>query len=126
LGGGKVSNQVIRYSEAFKIRVIEELEGGRFRSQAEAREFYGLGNVTIRRWLLKYGRNHLVKRVVRVETADERDQLKALKKKVREQEKALAHAMVEKVLSESFLEIACEQLGFSDVESFKKKVDGKL
>lgn len=119
-----MSNEVIRYSEAFKIRVIEEIESGRFRSPNEARLFYGLGSTTLKNWLLKYGRNHLVKKVVRVETPDERCQVKSLKKRVRELERALADSRVAELMERTFLEIACEDMG-RDIHEFKKNANLK-
>jgi transposase-like protein len=83
-----MSAQIIRYSEAFKRKVVEELEKGELRNQLEARERYGIGGgSTIHRWLRKYGKNHLVAKVVKVESMKERDRIKQLKRKIRELEK---------------------------------------
>jgi transposase len=117
-----VSEEVIRYSEAFKLHVVGEIESGRFRSQNEAREFYGLGAETVRRWLMKYGRNRLLKKVVRVETPDEKSQVKKLQQRIRDLEQALADAKLAELMERSFLEVACRDLG-CDITVFKKNAD---
>jgi transposase-like protein len=112
----------IRYSEAFKLQVLRELESGKFPTRAAAARAYGIrGGVTIESWAKKYGRSHLLGKVVRVETPEERDETQALRKRVRELEKALADAHLKQCLDEAYLEIACERAGIKDVAAFKKK-----
>ena len=117
---------VIRYSNCFKLQVVEELENGRFSSISAAQEHYGItGSETIQGWLRKYGRNHLRAKVVRVEKPDEAGQVRQLKKQIRQLKEALGQTQAEKVIGDAFLEIACEQLGV-EPEEFKKKADMKL
>jgi transposase len=117
----KFSTQ-IRYSIAFKQQVIADLESGRLGSIEAANRHYGItGKATIRRWLRKYGRNHLLPKVVRVEKPDEADQIRQLKRQVEELQKALGRTQLEKILGDAFLAEACQALG-TDVEAFKKKV----
>lgn len=113
----------IRYSIAFKQQVIADLESGRFGSMDAASKHYGIGGKsTVRKWLKKYGRNHLIPKVVRVEKPDEADQIRQLKQQIEQLQKALGRTQLEKIMEEAFLHQACEALG-TDVESFKKKVD---
>jgi len=115
----------IRYSVAFKRQVVGELEAGRFRSIQEANQHYGIGGaMTVRRWLGQFGKNHLIPKVVRVEKPDEADRIRQLRQEIRQLKQALGETQLRNVLNESFLEIACEQLG-QDVEAFKKKVATK-
>ena len=117
---------IVRYSMSFKQQIIRQLELGRFASISEAQEHYGIkGAETIKRWLKRYGRNHLCAKVVRVERPDEKDQITQLKRQIKQLKEALGQTQAENVLNQEFLKIACEQLG-QDVESFKKKVDTKL
>jgi transposase-like protein len=110
---------------AFKQQVVDELESGRLRSLEEARARYGIGgSCTIREWLKRLGKNHLIPKVVRVEKPDEANQVAALKKQIRELQQALGQTQLANVMNETFLGMACEQLGV-DAESFKKKVDTK-
>lgn len=119
--------QIIRYSEAFKRKVVEDLEKGQLRNQAEARELYGIGGrSTIHRWIRRYGKNHLLAKVVKVESMKERDRVKQLKRRIRELEKALSETKVEQVLDRAYFEILCEQMGIEDPQEFKKKLAGKV
>ena len=80
-----MSRQVIRYSEAFKLQVISELESGKLSSIFEAQRRYGIrGGQTVQNWLKKYGRNHLMNKIIKVQTPKDRDEVKELKKRIRE------------------------------------------
>ena len=119
-------NTVIRYSEAFKMKVVSEIEVGKWHSMLEAREGYGIGGkATVQRWVRTYGKKTLQTRIVRVQIAKEIDQVKALKRRVKELEKALATTTVRAVLNEAYVEEACEQMGLG-VDAFKKKADALL
>ena len=116
---------IIRYSVCFKQQVVSELESGRFDSILQASEHYGIGgSKTIRRWLCKFGRNHLCPKVIRVEKPNEQDQVRQLKRQIRQLKEALGQTQAEKVIGEEFLKIACAEMG-QDVDAFKKKVDTK-
>ena len=117
---------VIRYSQSFKQQVISDLESGRFSTLAQAKEHYGIaGAVTIRNWLLKYGKNHLCAKVVHVEKPDEKSKILELQKQIRQLKEALGQTQAENVLNQEFLKIACEEMG-QDIESFKKKAGIEL
>lgn len=77
------------------------------------------------RWAMKYGKHHLVGKVVRVETPQEVNEVKGLRKRVRELETALAEAHLDSRLDAAYLRIACRTAGIEDVEGFKKKHVGK-
>ena len=115
----------VRYSESFKIKLIKDLESGRFSSIHQAQLHYGIkGSGTIRNWLIRYGRNHLISKVVRVETPDEKQKMKELKAEIRQLKEALGETQAENMLNRAFLKIACGELG-QDVEAFKKKAATK-
>lgn len=119
-----MTRKQIVYSEAFKLQVVQELESGELSSQYQARQRYGIkGGDTLNRWLAKYGRQHLIPKVVRVETRDERDRIQEYRRRIRELEKALADAKVKEVLAQAQYEVLCEELGV-DAEEFKKKLAG--
>lgn len=114
---------VRRYSISFKRQVIADLESGRFCSIESARQHYGIGGMTtVQKWLRKYGKNHLLPKVVIVQKPNERDQIRALKRQLAELQRALGQTQVQNVLNAEFLKIACDELD-CDVEVFKKKVD---
>ena len=117
----------IRYSEAFKLQVLRELEDGRFPTRSAAARTYGIrGGATIEYWARKYGKSHLLGKVIRVETPQEVDEKRELRKRVRELEKALADAHLKGVFDDAYLKVACRAAGIDDVEAFKKKHAGKL
>ena len=120
-----VLTRVVRYSEAFKLQVVEEIESGRFSSANEASKAYGItGNGTVERWMRQSGRGRLLKKVVRVEKPDEPGELRRLKDRVRRLEEALADAHIDSALDQSYFEILCEQKGI-DTDAFKKKHGGE-
>ena len=122
-----MGRELVRYSEAFKRHVVDELERGAVRSHGEARERFGIrGATTINTWLRRYGKNHLLRRVVRVESVEDRDQVKALKGRIRDLERAVADAKVQETLAKAYFEIVCEQRGVTDVEALKKSIAEKL
>ena len=116
---------VMRYSEAFKLQVVRELEQGRFGSAGEAGRAYGVkGSRTVALWVQRFGKEHLLRKVVRVMKADERGEVEALRKRVRELERALADAHLDLKLEAAYVKLACEAAGVQDVAEFKKKHAG--
>ena len=115
-------NKSVRYSEAFKLHVLRELTDGKFPSLHAAARAYGIrGGSTIQKWIRRYGRTELLTRRIRVETPKEVSELKQLRQRVRELEKALADAHIDGRLAEAYLQLACERAGIDDVAAFKKK-----
>ena len=115
--------RAVRYSEAFKMEIVRELEreGVSFISLEKKYGIWGRG--TIRRWVSQYGNGSRGK-VIRVEKPEEIDELKRLKERVRRLETALADANVDLALEREFTRIACKRAGIADVDEFKKKCDG--
>lgn len=114
----------IRYSEAFKRHVVRELESAEL-TFAEVKRKYGIrGEATVQVWVGKYG-NGTRGRIIRVETPEQRDELKELKERVKRLESALADANIDLALERAYTRMACERAGIKDVEGFKKKSAGK-
>lgn len=112
----------VRYSEAFKLQVVRQLEEGKYGSPWEAGQAYGVkGTDTVALWVRQFGKDHLLGKLVRVMKADEQSEVKALRKRVRELERALADAHLDLRLEAAYVELACEAAGIEDVASFKKK-----
>ena len=109
-----------RYSEAFKRQVLDEIARGKFGSIHQAGQAYGLGMPTVYRWIRAHGREELLPKRIRIETMEERGELKESQKRIRELEAALADALMDRYLGEAFLEIACEKLKTTP-EELKKK-----
>ena len=111
----------IRYSEAFKRQVVEELERGKHSSIGVARRAYGIrGAETVPAWVRKYGREDLLPKRVRVETLKERNELKEARKRIRELEAAVADAHIDHCLEKAYFHVACDRMGV-DPDEFKKK-----
>lgn len=111
----------VRYSEAFKRRIVQEVERGKHRSLNGVANAYGIGGMsTVAGWVRKYGREDLLPRNVRIETLDERNELKAARKRIRELEAAVADAHIDYCLEKAYLHVACDRMG-TDPDSFKKK-----
>ena len=109
------------YSTAFKLKVISEIESGEL-SIEQARKIYNIGgSSTITKWIKKFGRNHLLGKIVRIEMRDEIDQLKKLQKEKAELESALAKAHLKILSLETIIESAEEDLGIELKKSTEKK-----
>ena len=110
---------VIRYSEAFKLQVVREVESGRFSSAGEAGRAYGVkGPTTVAYWVRRYGKEHLLGKVVRVMKADEQTEVKTLRQRVRTLERALADAHLDLKFEAAYVQLACEAAGIQDVSEF--------
>jgi transposase len=117
-------NYGIRYSEAFKMAAVRELEEQDLPFEAIRRKYGIKGSVTVQKWVRKYGNGSRGKRI-RVERPEEINELKRLKDRVRRLESALADANIDLALERAFTELACERAGL-EVEEFKKKAAGQL
>jgi transposase-like protein len=112
---------VIRYSEAFKLRLVEDVASGKHRSLDEAGRRNGIrGGSTLRRWIKQYGRADVLPKRIKVETVKEIDEPREARRRIREPEAALANAHMDYCLESAFLDIACGKLGTS-AEELKKK-----
>ena len=80
----------VRYSDAFKLKVVQDIEKGKL-TISEARRLYEInGTNSVYRWLRKYGKNDLIQKVVRIEMKDEKSQLKKKDERIRELESVIA------------------------------------
>ena len=119
----RANRDAIRYSEAFKLSVVREVEAGGLAFKAATRKYGIKGTSTVSCWVRKYG-NGTRGKIIRVEKPDEIDQMKQLKERVRRLESALGTAHVDLALERAYTEIACERAGIADVAAFKKKAAG--
>ena len=113
--------EIIRYSEAFKQKVIGEIEEGKY-SIAEARRIYdikGCGNIYS--WLKKYGKNHLIGKIVRIEMKGEKDRLKELEKENQRLKEAMSDVVMENRALNNLIKIVENDYGIE----IKKNIDTK-
>ena len=99
-----------RYSEAFKRQVVSEYESGV--SVNALKKKYGIGgSETINLWIEKYARDGYRHELIRIQTADEIDQIKRLEKRIEELERNLGRVTLEKMKLESTVEEMEETYG---------------
>ena len=97
--------KVVRYSISFKQMVVNEVESGR--SCEYLRRKYDIGStVTIPRWVQRLGKNHLLNKIVRIETMEDKDKFKALEEENKRLKMALADAFMAKACLEEVIKMA--------------------
>lgn len=110
------------YSEAFRLKVVREIETGKLTISEAARLYEINGAETIYKWIRKYGKNELIRKCVRVEMKDEKDVNKTLQARIRELEQALSAVTVENILNR----ILIEELESEMTEEEKKSIRSRL
>lgn len=119
------NNKVVkRYSESFKLKILNELSKGEL-SKTQLGKLYGVNPSTINEWIRKYDRKDLMNTRILVENIDEISRLKALKKEVEQLKNLLVKKDLEKLVTDSYLEVAAENLGYKSVEELKKNLNTK-
>lgn len=99
---------VIRYSISFKQKVVREIEEEGL-SLSEAARRYGIkGGQTIQNWLRKFGKNHLISKIVRVEMKGEKDRVKELEAELKRVKLALADATLKNDVLETIITLASD------------------
>ena len=115
---------VKRYSEAFKLQVVREYEGGR--SLYELGEKYGIGGGnTIRSWVEKYGREGVRHKLLVIQSPEEQQQVKRLQARNDQLEKLVAQLLLDKVMLETTLKVAEEQVGVDLKKSIGRALSSK-
>ena len=114
--------KVIRYSNAFKMQAVREVEAGEFCAEAVQRKYSIKGKGTVMRWVRQWGSGRYGK-IIRVEKAHEVNETAQLRSELRRVKEALADTHMELALEQAFLAVACEELDQS-LEEFKKKHAG--
>jgi transposase-like protein len=118
--------QIIRYSSAFKLKVVSEIESGKF-TFGEARRIYDIGgSTTIQRWVKKYGRHHLLNKVIRIEMKDEKDKIKELQNQIKALERVLSQSQVDNLCWKSLVEVINEKYGIDAKKNFGSKLPAEL
>ena len=84
---------------------------------------YGIGGgATVQNWIIRFGKNHLLNKVVRIETMEEKDQIKELKKQLKEMKAALADSIV----AQRCLEIIIDEANKEYKTDLKKNFGGDV
>ena len=114
--------EVIRYSRAFKLQLLREVETGKASAWAVQQKYKIKGAATVMRWVRQFGSGRFGK-VIRVEKADEVNEVSQLRRELRKVKEALADTHMELALEKAFLVVACEEMD-QNLEAFKKKHAG--
>ncbi|MCB8976378.1 MAG: transposase [Ardenticatenaceae bacterium] len=111
---------VRRYSLAFKQQVVREYEAGA--SIYSLLNKYGIGaHTTVQRWIEQYGRSGYRAELVVIQTAEDQQGIKALKRRVAELESALAQSTLDNRMLAATLTVASDALGVDLKKNFGKK-----
>ena len=111
-----------RYSEGYKLKVLAELSTGKY-NKSELGRLYGINRTTLNKWIEKYDRKDLMNTRVTVETNDEVGRIKALQKEVEQLKTLLLRKDIDKLMLESYLEVAAENMGYKNVDELKKNLN---
>jgi transposase-like protein len=95
--------EVNRYSISFRQKVVREIEEEGM-TVSEVRRRYGIGGgQTIQKWIRKFGKQHLLSKIVRIETMEERDQIKKMQEEIQKLKLALADSLMAQKCLESVI-----------------------
>jgi transposase-like protein len=114
-----------RYSEPFKLKILDELSTGKY-TKSQLGKLYAIAPTTINEWIRKYERKDLMNTRVMIETKDEITRIKALQKEIQQLKKLVIKKDLDELVSDSYLEVAAQKLGYKNVFELKKKLNIKL
>ncbi len=114
-----------RYSESFKLKILDELTTGKL-NKNQLGKLYVINPTTINEWIRKYNRKDLMNTRVKVETKGEITRIKQLQKEIEQLKKVLLKKDMDSLIDESYLKVAAEKLGYKSVLELKKKLSIKL
>ena len=109
-----------QYSMAFKQKIMEEIRDGKWKSAYQAATMYGIKDALVYKWMDKLGYSHLKTKVIEVKTMEEIDEVKMLRKQVRELKLALAEETLSRQIEQATVQVAAGIIGIS-TEELKKK-----
>lgn len=105
------------YSESFKLKVLTEIESGKY-SKRESQRIYGYSSGAIYKWMKKYDKFALMNKRLKIETLEEKDKIKALEKEIAQLKAALVKKDLKLYVNECYLEVAQDKLGYKDSDEF--------
>ncbi|MDO9037447.1 MAG: transposase [Lutibacter sp.] len=106
-----------RYSEEFKKEIVALFEQGKY-SVLQIEKLYGVGNVTIYRWIYKFSTfNEKGFRVIEMKSSS-LTKLKELEQKVKDLERAVGQKQIKIDYLEKMIDIAKEELDIDIKKNF--------
>jgi transposase len=105
----KTGKIFIRYSLAFKRKIVQQIESGKY-SISEIRKIYDIrGEATVQGWIKQFGKSYLLNRVIRIEMKGEKDKYKELEKEIQRLKSELADEYLKNKALEKLIELANEE-----------------
>ena len=101
----KGRQNIRRYSLSFKQQVVRELEEQGVSKESIRRKYGIKGGSTLHEWIVKFGKNHLINQVIRIETMEEKDRIKKLESEI----KKLKIALADSLLAQKSLEVVIDE-----------------
>jgi transposase-like protein len=117
----KRQETIIRYSICFKQKVVKELEEEGMSYEAMRRRYGIKGGSTIQNWVKKFGKNHLINKIVRVEMKGEKDRIKELETELKEVKLAYADVSMQRDVLETLVEVVNEHYQTDVKKNFGQK-----
>jgi transposase-like protein len=90
--------------------VVREIEEEGLSYMSAARRYGIKGGNTIRDWVHKFGKSHIVNKIIRIEMKGEKDEVKRLEEELRRIKEAYADLSLKHQCAEKIIEIANEEL----------------
>jgi transposase-like protein len=110
---------IVKYSICFKQKVVKEIEDEGLSIQESSRRYGIKGGSTVQKWIKKFGKYHLLNKVIRIETMEEKDRIKQLEEENKKLKIALADSLMEKRCLEVVIEEGDKQFNLG----LKKKLE---
>lgn len=117
-----VQTPMLRYSETFKLKVVQQIESGKLTISEASRLYEIKGTNTIYKWLRKYGKNELIRKVVRIETMDEKSIIKQKEQRIRELESALASLALHNLCLQNYADVVNENISEEEKKTSLSKL----
>ena len=104
----KLEKTIKRYSISFRQMVVREIEEGK--GYEHVRKKYDIGGMsTINNWVKLFGKDHLLNKIVKIETMDEQNRFKQLEQENRKLKEKLADIYMIKDCLEEVIKLANEE-----------------
>lgn len=121
-----MARTTVRYSICFKRSIVEAIEKEGLSIEACRRRWNIKGTMTIQNWLRQFGKNHLLNKVVMVQTLNERDELLRLRKELQSLKIAYADLAMEHKIDQKVMELADEQYGLGLKKKYEQALSQRL
>jgi len=108
-----------------KLQILDELSTGKY-TKSQLEKLYAIAPTTINEWVRKYERKDLMNTRIMIETKDEITRIKALQKEIKQLKQLVIKKDLDELVSDSYLEVAAQKLGYKNVFELKKKLNTKL